>query len=110
MSVRLDRMRTLRPVVLPLIAISLLLAQEKPHPIPGGYALPNGWRITPLGKAIPTEDLIADTVVSPDGRAVIAVHAGYNPHGMVVIDAKTEEAAQRIPLASAWHGTAWSPD
>lgn len=94
--------------VLALALVSILLGQEKPHPIAGGFALPNGWRITPLGKAIPTEDLVLDTLVSKDGRSVIALHAGYNPHGLMVVDTKTGEAVQRIPLETAWHGMAWS--
>ena len=92
-----------------LIAL-LAFAQEKPHTIPGGFALPNGWRITPLGKAIPTEDLVLDTLATPDGRGVVAVHGGYNPHGLLLIDTKTEQAATRIPLDTAWHGLTWSPN
>jgi hypothetical protein len=83
---------------------------QAPHPIPGGYSLPNGWRITPVGKAIPTEDLILNLTGSRDGKVVIAQHGGFNPHGQMVIDAKTEEAVQRIGLTSAWLGPAWSHD
>jgi YVTN family beta-propeller protein len=93
-----------------LALASLLLSQEKPHAIPGGFALPNGWKITPLGKTIPTEDLVLNTVAAPDGRAVIALHAGYNQHGLVVVDTKTEQAVQRIPLPAVWLGMAWSPN
>ncbi len=83
---------------------------QAPHPIPGGYSLPNGWRITPIGKAIPTEDLILNLSGSPDGQVVIAQHGGFNPHGLMVIDTKTEEAVQRIGLRSAWLGLAWAHD
>ena len=72
--------------------------------------LPNGWKLTLLGKSIPTEDLILKTVVSPDGKAVVAVTAGFNPHGLVVVDTKTEQATQRITLKSAYNGLAWSAD
>jgi YVTN family beta-propeller protein len=91
------------------LCLGTLLAQA-PHPIPGGYALPNGWRITPAGKAIPTEDLILNITGSPDGKVVIAQHNGYNPHGLVVIDTQTEEPVQRIRLKSAWLGFAWAHD
>jgi YVTN family beta-propeller protein len=47
---------------------------------------------------------------SPDGRVAVALHGGFNPHGLVVVDTATEEAVQRIPLKSAWLGMAWSPD
>ena len=48
--------------------------------------------------------------MSPDRKAVVALHSGFNPHGLVVVDARTEEAVQRIPLKSAWLGLAWHPD
>jgi hypothetical protein len=51
-----------KPLVCLAAAASLLFAQEKPHAIEGGFALPNGWRITPLGKSISTEDLVLDTL------------------------------------------------
>jgi len=37
-------------ILLPLVAVA-----QPPHPIPNGYDPPNGWRITPTGKAIHTE-------------------------------------------------------
>jgi YVTN family beta-propeller protein len=82
-----------------------------PRPVPGGFDLPNGWRITPAGKPIvETEDMVLKMTVAPDGRAVIATHSGYNPHGLVVIDTKTHQAIQRIGLKSTWLGLAWSAD
>ena len=95
-----------RAILVPLI--SCMLLAQAPHPISNGYSLPNGWRITPAGKAIDTEDLILNLTGSPDGKVVIEQHGGFNPHGLMVINAKTEEAVQRIGLRSAWLGLAWS--
>jgi YVTN family beta-propeller protein len=99
----------LKSAVLCLLLAGASYAQA-PHPIPGGYSLPNGWRITPAGKAINTEDLILNLTASPDGKVVIAQHGGFNPHGLLVIDTKTEEPTQRMGLSSAWLGMAWSHD
>jgi YVTN family beta-propeller protein len=85
-------------------------SQQLPHAIAGGYELPNGWRITPLGRGIQTEDMVVDVSLAPDRKAVVALHAGFNPHGLVVVDARSEEAVQRIPLKSAWYGLAWHPN
>jgi len=85
-------------------------AADWPGPTAGGYLLPNGWRITPIGKAVPTEDLMLNLLPSPDGRVVVGVTCGYNPHGLVVVDVKTDEPVQRIPLPTAWLGLAWHPD
>jgi len=84
---------------------------QAPHSLPdGGFALPNGWKITPVGKSIPTEDLLLNLQPSPDGRVVIAQHGGFNPHGLVVVDAASDAAVQRIRLKTAWLGLAWSND
>jgi YVTN family beta-propeller protein len=83
---------------------------QAPHPIAGGYSLPNGWRITPAGKAIQTEDLILNLTQSKDERIVVAQHGGFNPHGLLVIDAATQTPVQRIGLHSAFLGLAWSHD
>jgi YVTN family beta-propeller protein len=83
---------------------------QLPHATTDGFNLANGWKITPIGKAIGTEDLVLKLVASPDGKAVIASHSGYNPHGVVVIDTKTQEPVQRIPLQTTWLGMAWGHD
>jgi len=88
---------------------SSLFAQQLPHPTPNGYDLPNGWKITPLGRAVQTEDMVLNVSVAPDKKSVIALHAGFNPHGLVVVDTHSEEAVQRIRLKSAWLGLAWHP-
>ena len=91
-------------------AAAMLMMAQKPQALPDGYALPNGWRITPVGKAIPTEDMILNVSAAPDGKAVVALHGGFNPHGLVVVNPATDEAIQRIPLKTAWLGLAWTPD
>lgn len=82
-----------------------------PGAIPGGYQLPNGWRITPAAtSSIATGDMVLKLIETPDHRSVIALHSGYNPHGLVVIDPQSQEAVQRVGLATAWLGMAWSTD
>src|SRR5262245_53387691 len=98
------------PLLVCAAIASTAFAQQLPHATPSGYELPNGWRLKPLGRSIPTEDMVLNVSVAPDRRAVVALHAGFNPHGLVVVDAQSEEAAQRIPLKSAWLGLAWHPD
>jgi hypothetical protein len=47
---------------------------------------------------------------SPDGKVIIGLHAGFNPHGLDVINLASWEAVQRIPMKSAWFGLGFSPD
>jgi YVTN family beta-propeller protein len=90
--------------------VSVGESQQIPHAIADGYELPNGWRLTPLGRGIQTEDMVLNVSVAPDRKAIVALHAGFNPHGLVVVDTRSEEAVQRIPLKSAWLGLAWHPN
>ena len=82
-----------------------------PQAIPGGFDLPNGWRITPAGtKVAEMGDMVMNLTVSPDGKSVIAMHSGYTPHGLTVIDTASHKVVQEVPLKSTWLGMAWSPD
>lgn len=85
--------------------------RQTPKYIPGGFDLPNGWRITPAGKPIATVgDWVLNAVTSTDGKIVVASHSGYQPHGIDVIDVRTRKVVQDIPLKTTWLGLAWSPD
>jgi len=82
-----------------------------PRRFSDGADLPNGWRITPAGKAFATVgDLITNLTVSPDGKVLISVNSGFLPHGIDVFDAHTRKQLQHIPLTSTWLGMAWSAD
>jgi YVTN family beta-propeller protein len=94
----------------PVRAIGEATTQNSKY-IEGGFDLPNGWRITPVGKPIATiGDWVLNAVVSPDGKIVVATHSGYQPHGIDVIDVRTRNLVQQIPLKTTWLGLAWSPD
>lgn len=96
--------------LLSLVASAALLLAQKPGPMPGGYNLPNGWRITPVGPSVSTEDMTLQLLPSPDGKTIVGLHAGFNPHGLDVINVASWEAVQRIPMKSAWFGLGFSPD
>ncbi|MFO7975269.1 MAG: hypothetical protein R6V12_11615, partial [Candidatus Hydrogenedentota bacterium] len=64
-----------------LLALTFVAtAGELPGPSDEGYVLPNRWRITPVGEAIWTNDLLLNIKMAPDGKAAVALHGGYNPH------------------------------
>ena len=94
----------------PLVALTVALLAQTPKPITGGYDLPNGWRITPAGRHVSTSDYVLNVTNTPDGRNIIALHSGYNPHGLVVLDTRNVEITQKVGLKSSWFGLAWSPD
>jgi len=82
-----------------------------PGPIQGGFDLPNGWRITPAGKAVADlGDLVLKLSPSPDGHVIAAVNSGYLPHGVTLIDARSHRVIQSAPLRTTWLGLAWAAD
>jgi YVTN family beta-propeller protein len=96
------------------ISLTLLAAlcssAQTPHATGSGFALPNGWSISPAGRSVGTEDMVLKLVTAPDDKVVIGSHSGYNPHGLVTVDEQSEEAIQRIHMPTTWLGMAWSPD
>lgn len=82
-----------------------------PRHFADGSDLPNGWRITPAGKAVgEMGDLVLNLISSPDGKVVISVNSGFLPHAIDVFDAKTHKKVQHMSLTSTWLGMAWSSD
>jgi len=102
-------MRRWLAIVVAFGLLGFIALAQNVGPDPNGYLLPNGWRISPVGDVIRTEDLILRISMAPDGRSVVALHSGFNPHGLVVIDADSREVVQRVPIPSSWYGLAWSP-
>ena len=52
----------------------------KPIVLPGaegeGRLLHNGWRITPAGRHIPTNDMLLGGAISPDGKTLAIANCG----------------------------------
>ena len=100
----------MRLITLYAIVSTFVIAQQQPHALPNGYALPNGWTITPAGKSIPSEDMVLNLSLSPDGRSIIAIEGGYNDEGLMVIDTASQTMRQHVVLPTVWLGLAWHPD
>ena len=99
----------IRSLILAYLATSWAFAQL-PGPINGTTLLPNGWSISPVGRHLSTSDYVLGLSPSPDGRVLVGLHSGFNPHGLVVTKPDGSAILQRIPLRSSWMGLAWSPE
>ena len=105
-------MHTRRLLALAALAAAAFLVADsrRPGADKPTILLPNGWKLSPAGRLLPTNDMLLNLTVAPDGKAVIGSHAGFNPHGLVTLDVRGDEIVQRIPLDSTWFGLAWHPD
>ena len=70
----------------------------------------NGWGITPAGDQVQVSDLILKMVVAPDKKRIVAVHGGFNQHGVTLLDPVTRKQTQFLPLEESWNGLAFSKD
>ena len=84
--------------------------RQRPGLAPDKNLLFNGWGVTPAGEHVVVSDLPLRLVVAPDQKHLVAVHGGYNKHGVTLIDATTRQQTQFIPLGETWNGLAFSRD
>ena len=82
----------------------------RPMAAPRVTLLPNGWRISPVGKHINIGDLPMNMVMTPDGDHVIVTNNGYSQPNLVVYDYTKQISRDRVMLESAWLGLAFHPD
>ena len=102
------------PFLALILAAALLISQPAPReqvgPLPGGrFLLNSGWVLQPAGRQLPLDTLPLATALSPDGRWLLVMNAGYRPPSISVIEAATARETSRVPVADAWLGLTFSP-
>ncbi|HOW65749.1 MAG TPA: alkaline phosphatase family protein [Candidatus Paceibacterota bacterium] len=75
----------------------------------GAVLLPNQWRLRPVGRQIQVGDFPVNLAVHPEGRYVAALHCGYGPHELVILDLNTSRLCSRAILEEAFYGLTFSP-
>jgi YVTN family beta-propeller protein len=91
-------------------AVNSAAVRERPGLQPGKDLLFNGWGVTPAGDQAPVSDLALKLIVAPDHQRLVAVHGGFNRHGVTLLDPAGHKETQFLPLAETWNGLAFSRD
>jgi YVTN family beta-propeller protein len=76
----------------------------------GSTLLPNQWSLRPAGKQIDLGDFPVNLALHPKGRWLAALHAGFGPHEIVIVDVKSEKIISRSILEQTFYGLCFSPD
>src|SRR4051812_23471351 len=84
--------------------------RERPGMLPGQNLLHTGWGVTPAGSHVRISDLALKMIISPDKKMLVAVSGGFNNTGLTLLDLKTQEVSQFLPLKESWNGVAFSRD
>lgn len=92
-----------------LMALSCLLvfntqAQKKQT------ALPNGWKLSPIGQQIQVEDLPLNIVISPNKQFAAISNNGQSTQGIHLLDIKKNTIIDYTKTAKSWYGLAFSND
>jgi YVTN family beta-propeller protein len=99
-----------QPVRQPGEEVNSAAVRERQGLRPDTNLLFNGWGVTPAGQQALVSDLALKMVVAPDQKRVVAVHGGFNEHGVTLLDLATRQQTQFLPLKEAWNGLAFSHD
>ena len=91
------------------VAAPLLLVARKPgwdarHE---RFTLPNGWRVTPAGRAIDLPgDMPGNIVVLDGGRRALVNTCGFHDHSLNLVDLDAGKVVESVPFAKSWIGLA----
>jgi hypothetical protein len=76
----------------------------------GQVLLPNGWKLSPAGRSLPTGDLPLNIQLSTSGKLLAVTNNGQSTQSVQLIDPKSEKLLDEKVLAKSWYGLAFSRD
>ncbi len=72
--------------------------------------LPNGWKLSPVGKSLPLGDLPLNIAVSSTKKYMAVTNNGQSIQSIQLIDAQRETILDSIDIAESWLGLKFSAD
>ena len=107
-----------RQILLAGIALAIAaLSSSQPAPreqvgfLPdGGFLLNSGWRVKPAGTQVPLSTLPMASMLSSDGRFLIALNGGYQPPSLSVLETNDGREVGRTPIPDGWLGLSLAPN
>src|SRR5262245_47582154 len=86
-------------------------SSQFPGPTAEGFLLPNGWRLTPVGRHVVTTDLPLNIVPLQDNRHALIASSGYNSHDLALVDLSAEpKIISKSAVRQSWFGLVVSKD
>ena len=73
-------------------------------------SLPNGWKLSPVGKMLPVGDLPLNIAVSHSGKMLAVTNNGQSDQNIHLIDSEKMEVLDSVKLAKGWLGLTFSND
>lgn len=76
----------------------------------GQVLLPNGWKLSPAGTALPLGDLPLNMQLSASGKLLAVTNNGQSTQSIQLIDPKNEKLLDEKIISKSWYGLAFSHD
>src|SRR3569833_3224929 len=76
----------------------------------GQELLPNGWKLSPAGRALQLGDLPLNIQLSASGRLLAVTNNGQSTQSIQLIDTKYEKLLDEKIIKKSWYGLAFSHD
>ncbi len=76
----------------------------------GQVLLPNGWKLSPAGTALPLGDLPLNMQLSASGKLLAVTNNGQSTQSIQLIDPKNEKLMDERIIKKSWYGLAFSHD
>ncbi|HTH57797.1 MAG TPA: beta-propeller fold lactonase family protein [Cyclobacteriaceae bacterium] len=95
------------PLVLALVLVTIQLFSQTPQ---GPVQLPNGWKLSPIGKSIQLGDLPLNIEVSKSSRYAVVANNGYSTQTLDLFDARSQKKIDSVVISRSWYGLKFSAD
>jgi YVTN family beta-propeller protein len=102
--------RLCRAVLALALLAGLASAQTLPEIESRRVALPNGWKLTPVGTMLPLGDLPLNMAVSHSKKVLAVTNNGQSDQSLQLIDIREKKVLDSVVMAKAWLGLAFSAD
>lgn len=78
----------------------------------GAVLLPNQWSLRPTGRQLTLGDFPVNVAIHPSGEWLAALHAGYGPHEVVIVELASarQHITSRVVVPQTFCGLCFSPD
>ncbi|MBC7587626.1 MAG: bifunctional YncE family protein/alkaline phosphatase family protein [Chitinophagaceae bacterium] len=91
-----------------LVCSQTLQAQTAKQLQHGRIQLPNGWKLSPVGRSLPLGDLPLNIAVSSSKKLLAVTNNGQSTQSIQLIDAASEKILDNVVIAKSWYGLAFS--
>jgi YVTN family beta-propeller protein len=73
-------------------------------------SLPNGWKLTPVGRMLPLGDLPLNMAVSPSGKYLAVTNNGQSDQSVQLIGTREMKVLDSAVMGKSWLGLAFTAD